>query len=128
MILRSSQGCSWIKLYIMSTFPSPSLPKDKSIAQLPYDPEEYPREKSRHYISATDEDIASMLETVKLNKLSELFSHLPEDQLFNESLSLPDELSYEIAANHLLSVSQKTKLHTSFIGDCLLYTSDAADE
>ena len=69
MILRSFQGCSWIKLYIMSTFPSPSRPKDKSIAQLPYDPGEYPRENSRHYISATSEDIASMLGTVKVGKI-----------------------------------------------------------
>ena len=103
----------------MSSPTSSTLPKNECIVQLPYDPEEHPREKSRHYISATGEDIASMLETVKLNHLPELFSHLPQDQLFKGNLDLPEELSYEVAADHLLRVSQKTKLHTSFIGDLL---------
>ncbi|NDH00933.1 MAG: glycine dehydrogenase, partial [Opitutae bacterium] len=103
----------------MSSPTSSTLPKNECIVQLPYDPEEHPREKSRHYISATGEDIASMLETVKLNHLPELFSHLPQEQLFKGNLDLPEELSYEVAADHLLRVSQKTKLHTSFIGDLL---------
>src|SRR6056300_1097703 len=103
----------------MSSPTSSTLPKDECIVQLPYDPEEHPREKSRHYISATGEDIASMLKTVNLNHLPELFSHLPQEQLFKGNLDLPEELSYEVAADHLLRVSQKTKLHTSFIGDLL---------
>jgi len=72
----------------MSSPTSSTLPKDECIVQLPYDPEEHPREKSRHYISATGEDIASMLETVKLNHLPELFFPFTPGTAFQGKLGL----------------------------------------
>jgi glycine dehydrogenase len=90
-----------------------------SVHELGYDPEEHPREVSRHYISASDDDLASMLNKVGLGSLQDLFSHLPKPQLFDGDLSLPEELSYKDAAEHLHQISRKTNLHSSFIGDLL---------
>ena len=111
MILRSSQGCSWIKLYIMSTFPSPSRPKDKSTAQLPYDPEEYPREKSRHYISVTSslgythqfaQDIELRIPEVADSKLS------PDKEVVERKLGNMMSASVATQVKPLLGLKLKT--------------------
>ncbi len=93
--------------------------KTSVLGDLPYNPVEHPREVSRHYISATDSDIANMMAKVGVEDLKSLFSHLPQDNLFSEPLRLPDELSYEEAAVRLIEISSKTKLTNSFIGDLL---------
>ena len=44
-----------------------SLPNKSSqleVPELPYNPQEYPRENARHYVSASDEDINEMLAKV----------------------------------------------------------------
>lgn len=89
------------------------------IPELPYNPQEYPRETVRHYISATDEDIHSMLAKVGVDGLNDLFSHLPKEKRFSGTLPLPDELSYKDATHRLMEISGKTNLMTSFIGDLL---------
>jgi glycine cleavage system pyridoxal-binding protein P len=43
---------------------------------LPFDPQEFPRETSRHYISATEQEIKDMLSTIGLTELSQLFAHI----------------------------------------------------
>ena len=86
---------------------------------LPYDPEEYPREISRHYISATDADIADMQSKIGITDLKDLFSHFPQESCFTTGPSLPAEMSYEEACKHLDSIANSTQLCPSFIGDLL---------
>ena len=90
-----------------------------SSTRLPYDPNEFPRETSRHYISADDKDIADMLKYIGLEDLDDLFSHIPSDVKFVTSPDIPDELNYNDTVEKLFQISQKTKLKTSFIGDTL---------
>jgi glycine dehydrogenase len=86
---------------------------------LPYDPAEFPRETQRHYISANEEEIRSMLETIRMASPKELFSHIPDELMFADNAGLPDELEYMEAAKKLLLLSEKTNLRNSFIGDLL---------
>jgi len=86
---------------------------------LGYDPNEFPRELTRHYVSASEEDVKSMLETVGVEKLEDLFSHVPGEVKFSEPLELPEELSYQNLQASLHGMSEQTKLRTSFIGDGL---------
>ncbi|MFP6893506.1 MAG: aminomethyl-transferring glycine dehydrogenase subunit GcvPB [Opitutales bacterium] len=86
---------------------------------LGYDPNEFPRELARHYVSASEEDVKSMLETVGVEKLEDLFSHVPGEVRFSEPLELPEELSYQDLQASLHEISEKTNLRTSFIGDGL---------
>ena len=103
----------------MSTHSLTKKSPNLSPVHLPYDPEEYPRETSRHYISASDEDLSAMLQKVGLSRLSDLYSHLPPKKIFTEALSLPEELPYLEAAAELENISKKTNLLPSFIGDLL---------
>lgn len=99
-----------------------SLPNKSSqleVPELPYNPQEYPRENARHYVSASDEDINEMLAKVGNCELKDLFAHLPDTIKFPKNRMLPDELTYEDASQRLFEISRKTNLLTSFIGDLL---------
>ena len=48
---------------------------------LPYDPAEFPRETQRHYISATEEEIRSMLDAIGLSDPKDLFSPHPRSTI-----------------------------------------------
>ena len=52
------------------------------------------REQARHYIPASEEEIASMLKLVGRDSFEELFDHIPNSVLFSENLDLPEELAY----------------------------------
>ena len=101
------------------SFPDQSIQCNSSVGILPYDPEEYPREISRHYISASDPDIAAMMEKVGVDNLDELFAHFPQETRFSNGPCLPDELSYLDASKRLRDIANSSKLTTSFIGDLL---------
>ena len=107
--------------YIIMTnsIPLPVSDHFSNIPDLSYNPQEYPREIARHYISATDNDIEQMLGKVGLGNLKDLFSHLPKDIRFTGNPELPDELSYGDATVRLNEIAGKTNLLTSFIGDLL---------
>lgn len=96
---------------------NPSIHKSK--INLPYEPTEFPRELSRHYISASDDDIAQMLHFIGLTSTDELFEHIPTSLHFKMGTDLPDELSYDDAVAQLSEIGSKTNLKTSFIGDSL---------
>ncbi len=87
--------------------------------QLPYNPEEYPREIASHYISASESDIMSMMARVGITDLNDLFSNIPEEIKFSDKPDIPDELSYNDASIRLLEIASKTNLLTSFVGDML---------
>ena len=91
----------------------------KTKLQLPYDPTEFPRELSRHYISASKSDIAVMLNYIGLKSTDDLFKHISKSLHFRNGVELPNELSYEDAVSLLNEIGNKTNLKTSFIGDSL---------
>lgn len=86
---------------------------------LGYDPKKLPRELTRHYISATDKDIAEMLKEVGLQKLEDLYQHIPDEIKFGAAFDLPEELSYEDLQKHLYAISEKNKKALPFVGDGL---------
>ncbi len=77
------------------------------------------REQARHYIPATDSEIGHMLEKLGLNKLDQLFAHIPEQQRFVEAPALPEEQSYEETEQLLQRIAAKNRRTISFIGDGL---------
>ena len=86
---------------------------------LPYDPETLPRELLRHYIGASEADIVEMLNFVGAGRLDDLFSHIPEEILFHEPPSLPQELEYKELQNHMEALASRNRCCESFIGDGL---------
>ena len=95
------------------------LCSDISDINLPYDPQEFPRESSRHYITADKKDIQEMLHFIELDSLDDLFSHIPAQFQFISGPAVPDELDYESAVSRLSKIAGKSNLKTSFIGDAL---------
>ncbi len=98
-------------------------------SQLPYDASQLPRELKRHYISASDEDIQAMLDTIGEANLDSLFSHIPNNVKFQGNLGLPEELSYRELESTLSNWSGENNLKTSFLGDGLpdFKTQEIAD-
>ncbi|MEK9772623.1 MAG: aminomethyl-transferring glycine dehydrogenase subunit GcvPB [Opitutae bacterium] len=103
------------------SIPSSSSTKSKSFEfpELPYNPQEYPRESARHYVSASQQDLDEMLAKVGARDLEDLFAHLPPSIKFPDKPVLPDELTYEDASHRLFETAKKTNLLPSFIGDLL---------
>ncbi len=92
---------------------------EKNYPNLPYDPTQINRELTRHYISASDEDINEMLKAIDLNQLSDLFGHISKEVHFDTEMGIGEELSYHQLSEHLLNISKKNKTKTCFIGDGL---------
>jgi glycine dehydrogenase len=91
-----------------------------SFPALEYDPKTLSRELQRHYISASDEDIAQMLEAVGLESLDDLYRHIPESVRFASAPEIDEELGYDELLDHLRQLSAKNQLPSaSFIGDGL---------
>ena len=78
-----------------------------------------PRELKRHYISASEEEIQSMLQDLGLRQLSDLFDHIPQEVRFPRPPPLPRELEYGELADALREWSWENRLKTSFLGDGL---------
>ncbi|MBL7665309.1 MAG: aminomethyl-transferring glycine dehydrogenase subunit GcvPB [Bacteriovoracaceae bacterium] len=89
------------------------------LPNFPYNPDQLPREKARHYIMATETEIQAMLTEVGAKSLDDLFSDLPENIKHKKNLDLPAELPYQDLAQHVFNLSQKNRLGPSFIGDGL---------
>ncbi|MDC0253441.1 aminomethyl-transferring glycine dehydrogenase subunit GcvPB [Bacteriovoracales bacterium] len=87
--------------------------------KLPYDPSKLNRELRPYFISADDEEIKEMLKEIGLEKLEDLFSHIPEDIQFKSDHAVCQELTYEECLNHVEHVAQKNKVKTSFLGNGL---------
>lgn len=86
---------------------------------LGYDPAALPRESVRHYIPASDDDIAAMLRTLGLTKLDDLFAHLPPEIRAKPPLPLPVELSYEALQDALTAIASRNGSAAAFLGDGL---------
>jgi glycine dehydrogenase len=85
---------------------------------LGYDPNQLPRELTRHYISASEKDISEMLTSLNLGALDQLFEHIPST-IRPAKLALPEELAYDELLQHMRELSQKNKPRLSFLGDGL---------
>lgn len=90
-----------------------------SSPSLPFNPDSLPREKRRHYISASEAEINEMLRFVGAGSLEDLYAHIPEDCLFREAPDLPEELSYEDLQDALRKIASENRVCESFIGDGL---------
>ena len=55
---------------------------------LPYNPKHFPRELKPYYISASQEEIQNMLETLQLENMDQLYTHLPPQILMQYSAQL----------------------------------------
>jgi glycine dehydrogenase len=86
---------------------------------LSFNPDALQRETLRHYISATDEDIRAMMDTVGIKELADLYTHIPENSRFAEVPDLPEELSYEDLQTCLIEFSQENTIRDSYLGDGL---------
>ncbi len=86
------------------------------LAPLPYDPNLCPREKQRHYISASEQDIAAMLEEIGAAKLEDLYAHVPESIRMTAPPAIPEELGYQELMEHVNEVAEKNQVKLSFLG------------
>ncbi|NQZ57282.1 MAG: aminomethyl-transferring glycine dehydrogenase subunit GcvPB, partial [Lentisphaeraceae bacterium] len=84
-----------------------------------YDPNVTSRESAKHYISATEEDIQGMLSALGLDKLEDLYSHIPEEVKFTEEVDMPTAWGYQQVIDVLGAMAAKNNLKTSFLGDGL---------
>lgn len=78
------------------------------------------RERARHYIPASEEELESMLADLGLSKLEDLYSHLPKEVLFEESeLKLPEEMTYDQVRQTLENIARENIIPETFIQDGL---------
>lgn len=84
-----------------------------------YNPNINSRESAKHYISASEADIQAMLQSIGLNKLDDLYTHIPESAKFTEELPLPTALSWEQNLAEMQRMADANKSAVSFIGDGL---------
>lgn len=90
------------------------------IPSLAYDTHTLPRERVRHYIPATDQEVQDMCGAVGVADLDDLFRHIPPDCRLAPPLSLPEELPYDALYEHMVAQSRKNRLpEVSFVGDAL---------
>ncbi len=90
------------------------------IPPLPYDTYALPRERARHYIPTTDQEVRDMCAAVGVADLDDLFRHIPPDCRLDPQLALPEELPYDALYEHMVSQSRKNHLpEVSFVGDAL---------
>lgn len=86
---------------------------------LPYDPKSLKRELTKYYIPTTESEQSTMLATINLKELKDLYAHIPKDVQFEKAPFVTDELSYNDLVKHLEEIAQMNKVKTSFIGDGL---------
>jgi glycine dehydrogenase len=75
------------------------------------------REHARHYIPASEVDIAAMLSAIGKSSLEEMFSHIPAEVLFRDGGELPEELAYDALYTRLEEISKMNRIGSSFLGD-----------
>lgn len=87
--------------------------------KLPYNPLTLKRELTKYYISSTQKEQAAMLAAIKINSLSDLYAHIPDDVKFDKAPFVCEEIPYNDLIEHVESVSAMNNLKTCFIGDGL---------
>ncbi len=87
--------------------------------RLPYNPNELERELKEFYISANDDEISQMLESIGAKKLEDLFSHIPENVRFEKTPDFGPHLKYDELIEHVEEVAGQNKITTHFLGEGL---------
>ncbi|MGC6456013.1 MAG: aminomethyl-transferring glycine dehydrogenase subunit GcvPB [Coraliomargaritaceae bacterium] len=77
------------------------------------------RESARHYIPASEFDLAEMLQAVGHTSFEDLFAHIDPAVLFAEAPDLPEELNPEELRARLQEISERNRVGNSFLGDGL---------
>lgn len=78
------------------------------------------REKQRHYISATEDDIREMMAEIGVSNPVDVFSHIPVGYRFSESPDIGEELDYEETRNYIKSIAARNRIPKhNFIADGL---------
>ncbi len=90
-----------------------------NFSKLNYDPKSQSRELVPNYISLSETEIKEMLNELGLEKLSDLYRHIPEDVKFSETPNVSKTFEYEELIDHMLELSNKNNTKKSFIGDGL---------
>ncbi len=88
-------------------------------SKLGYNPKDLPRELNQFYIAANDQDISSMLETLKLDSLDQLFNHIDKSVRFEGKLGLDDSPSYDQLIELVEKTANKNNIPLNFLGDGL---------
>ncbi|OUR95325.1 glycine dehydrogenase [Halobacteriovorax marinus] len=88
-------------------------------SNLPYNPENLDRELKPYYITATEQEINEMMDTVGINSFQDLFSHIPKEILMDQKPQFGDRLEYDDLIADVENLSKKNNLKTSFLGDGL---------
>lgn len=87
---------------------------------IPYDPNTLLRERAPYYIPATEDEVQGMLATLGLQRLDDLFAHIPPAVRMAPPLALPEALHYADLYQHIVAQSAKNRLPDSaFLGDGL---------
>jgi glycine dehydrogenase len=86
---------------------------------LPYDPKSLKRELTKYYIPTTAAEQQTMLATIHLKELKDLYAHIPQDVQFEKAPFVTEELGYSELVKHLEDIASMNKIKTSFIGDGL---------
>lgn len=86
---------------------------------LNFDPQQLPRELARHFIPASEAEINDMLRTIGLERLEQLYDHIPSHSRFAQPLPLPEELSYTELQERLQTIANQNTVRESFLGDAL---------
>ncbi len=84
-----------------------------------YNPNVTSRESQKHYISASEADIQAMLKDLGLEKVEDLYKHIPDEVKFKEELPLPTALSWQDNIAEMQRMADANNQRTSFIGDGL---------
>lgn len=90
-----------------------------AIMPLNYRPETLQRETLPYYIGASDADIQSMLQTLGLNTLEDLYSHISTEHKFKGPLNMPRAMGYQELIQHVNTLATKNNPRPSFISDGL---------
>lgn len=78
------------------------------------------RESALHYIPASDSDLKGMMEALGITDLKELYGHLPQSLMMEESdLKLPTAAPHDEIRKILGGMAELNGRKTSFIGDGL---------
>lgn len=87
--------------------------------RLPYNPNELERELKPFYISASEDELNSMLDTVGVKDMAGLFSHIPADVRFDKTPDFGEHLEYTELIEHLENVAGQNKITPHFLGEGL---------
>lgn len=96
---------------------------DELIERLGYNPTELPRELKTFYISASENEIQEMMNSIGVDSREQLFSHLPSDIMMSKAPAIGERMAYGDLARHMEELAQKNNTRPCFLGDGLKWNA-----